>query len=149
LGASAVLSMAQLVVDLLLRHLCAPQDGRAQVSEAVERQTRQVRFLRSAGPVDPANGDVWIGDREQYRIVVYSDDGKFLRTMQMRNLVCAIHFNNEGDPWMGSGQDGQFLKLTRDGKVVGAIGNGMGIGPGQLIEASYFVFGRQGGPVCR
>jgi hypothetical protein len=99
--------------------------------------------------VDPTNGDVWIGDREQYRIVVYSGDGKFLRTMQMRNLVCAIHFDNEGNPWMGSGQDGQFLKLTRDGKVVSAIGNGMGIGPGQLIEASYFVFGRQGGPVCR
>jgi len=37
--------------------------------------------------IDPGNGDVWIGDREQYRIVVYSGDGKFLRTMQMRNLV--------------------------------------------------------------
>jgi DNA-binding beta-propeller fold protein YncE len=94
--------------------------------------------------VDPTNGDVWIGDREQYRIVVYSGDGKFLRTMQMRNLVCAIHFDNEGNPWMGSGQDGQFLKLTRDGKVAGAIGNGMGIGPGQFTEASYFVFDKAG-----
>jgi DNA-binding beta-propeller fold protein YncE len=94
--------------------------------------------------VDPSNGDVWIGDREQYRIVVYSGDGKFLRTMQMRNLVCAIHFDNDGNPWMGSGQDGQFLKLTRDGKVVGAIGGGMGIGPGQFTEASYFVFDRAG-----
>jgi sugar lactone lactonase YvrE len=94
--------------------------------------------------VDPSNGDVWIGDREQYRIVVYSGDGKFLRTMQMRNLVCAIHFDNDGNPWMGSGQDGQFLKLTRDGKVVGAIGGGMGIGPGQFTEASYFVFDKAG-----
>jgi DNA-binding beta-propeller fold protein YncE len=94
--------------------------------------------------VDPTNGDVWIGDREQYRIVVYSGDGKFLRTLQMRNLVCAIHFDNDGNPWMGSGQDGQFLKLTRDGKVVGAIGGGMGIGPGQFTEASYFVFDKAG-----
>ena len=94
--------------------------------------------------VDPANGDVWIGDREQYRIVVYSGDGKFLKTLQMRNLVCAIHFDNEGNPWMGSGQDGQFLKLTRDGKVVGAIGGGMGIGAGQFTEASYFVFDKAG-----
>jgi DNA-binding beta-propeller fold protein YncE len=93
--------------------------------------------------VDPTNGDVWIGDREDYRIVVYSGDGKFLKTMQVRNLVCAIHFDPQGNPWMASGQDGQFLKLTRDGKVVGAIGNGMGIGHGQFIEASYWVFDKQ------
>jgi hypothetical protein len=93
--------------------------------------------------VDPTTGDVWIGDREQYRIVVYSSDGKFLKTLQMRNLVCAIHFDSHGNPWMASGQDGQFLKLDRNGKVLGAIGNGMGIGPGQFIEASYWVFDRQ------
>ena len=93
--------------------------------------------------VDPTNGDVWIGDREQYRIVVYSGDGKFLKTMQMRNLVCALHFDSHGNPWMASGQDGQFLKLDRNGKVLGAIGNGMGIGPGQFIEASYWVFDQQ------
>lgn len=58
----------------------------------------------------------------------------------MRNLVCALHFDNEGNPWMGGGQDGQFLKFTRDGKVIDAVGNGMGIGSGQFIEASYFVF---------
>ena len=94
--------------------------------------------------VDPTNGDLWIGDREQYRIVIYSGDGKFLRTLQTRNLVCAIQFDPQGNPWMGSGQDGQFLKLDRTGKVVGAVGNGMGIGPGQFTEASYFVFDKQG-----
>ena len=41
---------------------------------------------------------------------------------------------------MASGQDGKFLKLNRDGKVLGAVGNGMGIGHGQFIEASYWVF---------
>jgi len=93
--------------------------------------------------IDPSNGDVWIGDREQYRIVVYTSDGRFLRTMQMRNLVCALHFDSRGNPWMASGQDGQFLKLDRSGKVIGAIGNGMGIGTGQFIEASYWVFDKQ------
>jgi hypothetical protein len=93
--------------------------------------------------IDPTNGDVWIGDREQYRIVVYSGDGKFLKTMQMRNLVCALQFDSRGNPWMASGQDGQFLKMDRNGRVVGAIGNGMGIGPGEFIEASYWVFDKQ------
>ena len=90
--------------------------------------------------VDPTNGDVWIGDREQYRLVVYTADGRFKKTLQVKNLVCALNFDRQGNPWMASGQDGQFLKLTRDGRVVGAVGNGMGIGTGQFYEASYWVF---------
>jgi sugar lactone lactonase YvrE len=90
--------------------------------------------------IDPTNGDVWIGDREEYRIVVYTADGKFRKTLSMRNLVCALNFDHEGNPWMASGQDGQFLELNREGKVIGAVGNGMGIERGQFIEASYWVF---------
>jgi sugar lactone lactonase YvrE len=93
--------------------------------------------------VDPATGDVWIGDREEYRIVVYSSAGQFLRTIQMRNLVCAIAFDRHGNPWIATGQDGQFLKIDRTGKVLGAIGNGMGIERGQFIEASYWAFDEQ------
>ena len=104
----------------------------------------QGKFSSAHGlAVDPTNGDVWIGDREEYRIVVYSGDGTFLRTMQMRNLVCALYFDSHGQPWMASGQDGQFLKLDRNGQVLGAIGNGMGIGTGQFIEASYWVMDKQ------
>src|SRR5262245_5951973 len=105
----------------------------------------QGKFSSAHGlAVDPATGDVWIGDREEYRIVVYTGDGQFLRTMQVRNLVCALYFDSHGQPWMASGQDGQFLKLDRSGKVLGAIGNGMGIGPGQFIEASYWTMDKQG-----
>jgi hypothetical protein len=104
----------------------------------------QGKFSSAHGlAVDPRSGDVWIGDREEYRIVVYSRDGKFLRTMQMRNLVCALYFDSHGEPWMATGQDGQFLKLDRNGKVLGAIGNGMGIGTGQFIEASYWVMDKE------
>jgi hypothetical protein len=104
----------------------------------------QGKFSSAHGlAVDPTNGDVWIGDREEYRIVVYSGDGKFLKTIQMRNLVCAINFDSRGNPWIATGQDGQFLKLDRNGKVLGAIGNGMGIEQGQFIEASYWAFDKQ------
>jgi sugar lactone lactonase YvrE len=102
-------------------------------------QVGQGKFSAVHGlAVDPRNGDVWVGDREEYRIVVYTADGRFLKTLQMRNLVCALYFDSRGEPWMASGQDGQFLKLDRSGKVLGAIGNGMGIGTGQFIEASYW-----------
>jgi hypothetical protein len=94
--------------------------------------------------VDPKNGDVWLGDREQYRIVIYSGDGKFLRTIQMRNLVCDIEFDRKGNPWIATGQDGQILKIDRNGKVLGAIGGGMGIEPGQFSEAGFFGFDKAG-----
>ena len=114
------------------------------ISQWFGNSVGQGKFDSSHGfAIDPTNGDVWIGDREQYRIVVYSGDGKFLKTLQMRNLVCALQFDSHGTPWMASGQDGQFLKLDRNGRVVGAIGKGMGIGKGQFIEASYWVFDKQ------
>jgi sugar lactone lactonase YvrE len=104
----------------------------------------QGKFMNShALAIDPTNGDVWIGDREDYRIVVYTANGEFLKTIVMRNLICAMNFDSQGNLWMASGHDGQFLKLTRNGKVVGAIGGGMGIGTGQFLEASYFVFDKQ------
>jgi DNA-binding beta-propeller fold protein YncE len=126
------------------RILHVDKNGRF-INQWFGNEVGQGKFSSAHGlAVDPATGDVWIGDREEYRIVVYSRDGAFIRTMQMRNLVCALYFDARGNPWMATGQDGQFLKLDRNGKVLGAIGNGMGIGPGQFIEASYWVMDRQG-----
>ena len=62
----------------------------------------------------------------------------------MRNLVCALYFDAQGQLWMASGQDGQFLKIDRDGNVLGAIGNGPGYGPGQFVEASYMAMDSHG-----
>jgi hypothetical protein len=90
--------------------------------------------------VDPKTGNLWIGDREDYRIIILTADGKFVKTLQTTNLVCAIQFDAQGEPWYASGQDGQFLKIDRDGKVVGAIGRGMGIAEGEFMEASYWSF---------
>jgi DNA-binding beta-propeller fold protein YncE len=94
--------------------------------------------------VDPRSGDIWVGDREQYRIVVFTSGGQFLRTIQSRNLTCTIQFDPAGNPWMASGTDGQVLKIDRDGKVLGAIGNGPGRGEGQFSESNYLAWDRQG-----
>jgi hypothetical protein len=88
--------------------------------------------------IDPTNGDLWIGDREEYRIVIYSNAGEFKKTIQMRNVICNIAFDPKtGDPWVGTGLDGQFLRLDRDGKILGVIGNGPGNGEGQIGETGY------------
>src|SRR5262249_47813929 len=85
------------------------------------------KFTQSHGSaIDPKTGNVWIGDREEYRIVEYTADGKFLRTMQTQNLICALYFDRTGQLWMGTGHDGQILKLDKDANVIGAIGTGRG-----------------------
>jgi len=105
----------------------------------------QGKFSMAHGvAVDPRNGDLWIGDREQYRIVIYNKDGHFLRTIQMRNLICAIDFDAAGNPWVASGQDGQILRIDRNGKVLGAMGNGAGREPGQAIETTYMAWDKAG-----
>jgi DNA-binding beta-propeller fold protein YncE len=106
----------------------------------------QGKFTMAHGfAVDPVTGDVYIGDREEYRIVVYTGDGKFLRTMQLRNLICALYFDKQNNLWVASGWDGQFLKVSKQtGQVLGAIGNGNGTGNGQFLEASYLVTDSKG-----
>lgn len=106
----------------------------------------QGKFVMAHGfTVDPKNGDIYIGDREDYRVVVYTGDGKFLRTMPTRNLICALYFDKQGNLWLASGWDGQFLKMNKQtGQVLGAIGNGNGTGEGQFLEASYLTADSQG-----
>lgn len=106
----------------------------------------QGKFVMAHGfAVDPKTGDVYIGDREDYRIVVYTGDGKFLRTMVTRNLICALYFDKQGNLWQASGWDGQFLKINKQtAQVLGAIGNGNGTGTGQFLEASYLAADSRG-----
>jgi DNA-binding beta-propeller fold protein YncE len=94
--------------------------------------------------VNPSNGNVYIGDREEYRIVVYDAAGKFVKTIQMRNLVCALYVDPHGQLWMATGQDGQIFKIDWDGNVLGAIGNGPGKGPGQFTESNYMAMDSHG-----
>jgi sugar lactone lactonase YvrE len=94
--------------------------------------------------INPNNGNIYIGDREEYRIVVYDGNGKFIKTIQMRNLVCALYVDPHGQLWMATGQDGQIFKLDWDGNVLGAIGNGPGRGEGQFIESNYMAMDSHG-----
>ena len=58
--------------------------------------------------------------------MLFKQDGEFVRTIQMRNLTCALRFDPRGEPWLADGMDGQVLKIHREGNVLGAIGGGQG-----------------------
>jgi hypothetical protein len=85
-----------------------------------------------------------IGDREEYRLVVYDARGKFIRTIQLRNLTCALFVDPHKQLWLATGQDGQIFKIDWDGRILGAIGNGPGTGEGQFTESSYMAMDAQG-----
>ena len=94
--------------------------------------------------INPDNGNVYIADREEYRLVVYDAYGKFLKTIQMRNLTCALYVDPRKQLWLATGQDGQIFKMDWDGNVLGAIGNGPGRGEGQFVESNYMVMDSEG-----
>jgi sugar lactone lactonase YvrE len=94
--------------------------------------------------INPGNGDVYIADREEYRLVVYDAHGKFIRTIQMRNLTCGLYVDPNKQLWLATGQDGQIFKIDWDGRVLGAIGLGPGRGEGQFIESNYMAMDSRG-----
>jgi DNA-binding beta-propeller fold protein YncE len=92
--------------------------------------------------VDPVTGDVWVGDRMDERIVIFTGDGHFIRTIAMRNLVCALFFDKHPGPefgrlWMGTGLDGQVVSIDREGTVLFAMGKRRGTTAGHIGEATY------------
>jgi sugar lactone lactonase YvrE len=94
--------------------------------------------------INPDNGNVYVADREEYRLVVYDARGTFVKTIQMRNLTCALYVDPHKQLWLATGQDGQIFKIDWDGKVLGAIGNGPGRGDGQFVESNYMVMDARG-----
>jgi DNA-binding beta-propeller fold protein YncE len=126
----------------------SPNDGAARVIHLDKNGTFINQWFGNAAgqghfsmvhgiAVNPDNGNVYLGDREEYRIVVYDGNGKFIKTIQMRNLVCALYVDPHKQLWLATGQDGQIFKIDWDGKVLGVAGNGPGRGPGQFAESTY------------
>jgi sugar lactone lactonase YvrE len=126
----------------------SPNDGAARVLH-LDKTGKFINqwYGNSVGPgkfgmvhgiaVNPNNGNVYIADREEYRLVVYGSDGKFVKTIQMDNLTCALFVDRNKQLWMATGRDGQIVKLDWDGKILGTVGGAPGKGPGQFVETSY------------
>ena len=95
--------------------------------------------------INPDNGNVYIGDREEYRLVVYDAQRQVHQDdSDAKPHLCALYVDPHKQLWLATGQDGQIFKIDWDGNVLGAIGNGPGRGEGQFIESSYMAMDAQG-----
>ncbi|MCL5745557.1 MAG: peptidyl-alpha-hydroxyglycine alpha-amidating lyase family protein [Acidobacteria bacterium] len=79
-------------------------------------------------------GRVYVGDRENYRIQVFDANGEFLRQWTHVGSPWGLYIAPDQSLYMCDGYNNRVLKLSLDGKVLGAYGT-MGKLPGQFTYA--------------
>jgi DNA-binding beta-propeller fold protein YncE len=80
-----------------------------------------------------AKGQLWIADRENERIQIFDDEGKFIREIKYAGLPCGLDIGGLYI-YMVNGFAGQLLRLDLNGNVLAAIGKS-GKGVGEFGEA--------------
>jgi len=79
------------------------------------------KFDVAHGIAIDAKGLLWVTDRENQRIQIFDQDGKYVREVKYAGLPCALDIGRE-NIYMVNGFAGQLLKLDLDGKVLAAVG---------------------------
>ena len=89
-----------------------------------------------------AKGLLWVTDRENQRIQIFDQDGKYIREVKFKGLPCSLEIGKE-NIYMVNGFAGQILKLDLEGKVLAAMGK-PGNGPGEFGEAHFIAVSPKG-----
>ncbi len=100
------------------------------------------QFNVAHGIAIDAKGLLWVADRENERIQVFDQDGKFIREMKYKGLPCGLTIGQQYI-YMVNGFAGQLLRLDLNGNVLGAIGKS-GKGLGEFGEAHYVAVSPKG-----
>jgi len=78
-------------------------------------------------------GQLWVADRENQRVEIFTADGKFVRDIKYAGLPCGLKIGRRSI-FMVNGFAGQLLELDLDGKVIAALGK-PGTALGEFGEA--------------
>jgi len=100
------------------------------------------KFDVAHGVAIDAKGRLWVTDRENQRIQIFDQDGKFIKELKYTGLPCDLDIGSQ-NIYMVNGFAGQLLKLDLDGKVLAATGK-PGKGPGEFGEAHMIAVSRKG-----
>jgi DNA-binding beta-propeller fold protein YncE len=104
--------------------------------------TGQGQFNVAHGVAVDAKGLLWVADRENERIQIFDQDGKFVREMKYAGLPCGFSIGSQYI-YMVNGFAGQLLRLDLNGNVLGAVGKS-GKGVGEFGEAHYVAVSPKG-----
>ncbi len=104
--------------------------------------TEPGKFDVAHGLAIDAKGLLWVTDRENQRIQIFDQEGKYIREVKFAGLPCALEFTKD-NIYMVNGFAGQLLKLDLDGKVLAAVGK-PGTGVGEFGEAHFIAVSPKG-----
>jgi DNA-binding beta-propeller fold protein YncE len=104
--------------------------------------TEPGKFDVAHGIAIDAKGLLWVADRENERIQIFDDDGKFVREVKYAGLPCGLEIGQQYI-YMVNGFAGQLLRLDLNGKVLAAVGK-PGKGVGEFGEAHYVAVSPKG-----
>jgi sugar lactone lactonase YvrE len=104
--------------------------------------TEPGKFNVAHGLAFDAKGLLWVADRENERIQVFDEDGKYIREMKYAGLPCGMDIGKQY-VYMVNGFAGQLLRLDLEGNVLAAVGKS-GKGVGEFGEAHYVAVSPKG-----
>jgi sugar lactone lactonase YvrE len=104
--------------------------------------TEPGKFDVAHGLAIDAKGLLWVTDRENQRIQIFDQDGKYIREIKYAGLPCALDIGSQYI-YMVNGFAGQVLRLDLDGKVLAAVGK-PGNGVGEFGEAHFVAVSPKG-----
>ncbi len=86
-------------------------------------------------------GLLWVADRENQRVQIFTADGAFVREIKYAGLPCDLDIGRRAI-YMVNGFAGQLLKLDLRGNVLAALGR-PGTAPGEFGEAHMVAVSRK------
>jgi sugar lactone lactonase YvrE len=100
------------------------------------------KFDVAHGLAVDAKGQLWVTDRENQRIQIFDQDGKYIKELKYSGLPASLDIGPQ-NIFMVNGFAGQLLKLDLDGKVLAATGK-PGKGLGEFGEAHMIAVSPKG-----
>jgi sugar lactone lactonase YvrE len=95
--------------------------------------TEPGKFDVAHGIAMDAQGQLWVADRENQRVQIFTQDGAFVKELKYAGLPCALNIGSRYI-YMVNGFAGQVLRLDLNGNVLAAVGKS-GKGVGEFGEA--------------
>lgn len=90
-----------------------------------------------------AAGQVYVADRENHRIQIFTPDGKFVKEWKGFGSPWGLAITSRGEIFMADGYANRVLKLSPEGRVLGTLGS-PGKLPGQFAYAHHLAVGKRG-----
>jgi len=106
--------------------------------------TEPGKFDVAHGIAIDAKGLLWVTDRENQRIQIFDQDGKYIREVKYAGLPCSLDIGSQYI-YMVNGFAGQLLRMDLDGKVLAAVGKpGPAGSVGEFGEAHFIAVSPKG-----